>query len=242
MMIGSRNGMAVTKSKLKWFGNNAFTLDLSEISEPYDFHFTEGTFDWGSSANRVAIFLDSGSSSFKIDWGDGSQVESYTASTKDEAHHEYSSSGIYTVVMSNDINTYSIRNCPYLTQIISFGRKNTVGEFYWAGVHGHFRQLFSNNSSLSYVDFSNANCVSYASILASCPNLETVIFPDNTEYIGEHIFTTWGQTTKVNGDIVLPSGLLSIGNNTFRGCPLVSSVEFPAGFTDITGQYSFFRQ
>lgn len=242
MMIASRNGMAVNDTRPAWFGKNAFTLDLSGISEPYDFHFTEGAFAWRSSDTQSAVFLATGSSSFTIDWGDGSQEEEYTASTKEGMHHEYSTQGVYTVIISDDINTYSVNGCQYLSSIVSCGSKNSLSGFYWQGKSGNWKRLFGSSPNLSYVDFSTSSCIDFYNLLVSCPNLETLLLPDNTENIGPDVYTTWGSSTKISGDVVLPSGLKYIGGNAFRGCPLITSLDVPAGFLEINGNYPFYNQ
>lgn len=66
-------------------------------------------------------------------------------------------------------------------------------------------------------------------------SFSSVIFPASLKSIGEHAFASNARLTE---KIVLPEGFLSIGNNAFVYCKVLSGVDLPSSLLSI-GQYAF---
>ena len=72
------------------------------------------------------------------------------------------------------------------------------------------------------------------SVFSGCPNLETVKFGSNVQFIGFQAF--WGCAKLKN--VVLPESLTTIGESAFNSCTALKTITIPAGVTSI-GDFAF---
>lgn len=72
------------------------------------------------------------------------------------------------------------------------------------------------------------------SVFSGCPNLETVKFGRNVQFIGFQAF--WGCANLKN--VVLPESLTTIGESAFNSCTALKTITIPAGVTSI-GDFAF---
>lgn len=81
-------------------------------------------------------------------------------------------------------------------------------------------------------EINGAPVVSVSGYMFAVSNIETVIFPDSMEYIGEAMFNACDDLT----DVELGKNLKYIGSMAFNGCGTLETVSFPEGtetFEDI---------
>ena len=96
---------------------------------------------------------------------------------------------------------------------------------------------FYDRVALTSISFPNSVTTigdNYNSVFTGCPNLETVKFGSNVQFIGYQAFSGCANLKNV----VLPESLTTIGVSAFNSCTALKTITIPAGVTSI-GDYAF---
>ena len=96
---------------------------------------------------------------------------------------------------------------------------------------------FYDRVALTSISFPNSVTTigdNYNSVFTGCPNLETVKFGSNVQFIGYQAFSGCANLKNV----VLPESLTTIGESAFNSCTALKTITIPAGVTSI-GDFAF---
>ena len=197
--------------------------------------------------------------SYKLDWGDGSDIEEINKS--DYYFHIYEKKGVYDINMWDLLQNSQLK--PKKLNLYS-------GSSTWANIFIYpldnplslnGEPKFDNNDYINYIthiligeniysigDYTFTNCKSLKSVVIpegvtsigsyafySCSSLQSVELPSTLTSIGQYVFHYCYSLKSIE----LPSTLTSIGNYTFIGCSSLQSIVIPEGVTSFG--YSVFQ-
>ena len=175
----------------------------------------------------------------EVDWGDGSQIETFSGSGSANIlpTHQYSSSGNY-IIKLNPLN-----DC-----ILMLGANNSsyciMGA--WSNTVQHYANMlkkieigknvtnigdnaFQRCYSLSSITIPNTVTTINNSMFAYCRLLRTVIIPNGVISISSYAF----QYCYSLSSITIPNSVTSIAGNTFQNCESLSNIIIPNSITSI---------
>lgn len=237
-----------------WSGLNAFRVVIDDEYRTFAFPMCE----YGAyGILTTAIILADGSTSFTINWGDGTQ-NAYTDSTKaEQISHTYQANGEYDISISNDIDSFALyakSPTPYqnthVTRIHNIASKATFSPFFWAQDHGEWSFFFAGCTALESVDMSESSITkiyamfgTYGRFNGQLTNLRQFIIPRTLVYLGDRAFYNlrgWDSTTGID----LPRGVEEVGyrvscHNIFRDTPF-AYVHLPDTVKSFNGAYHFY--
>ena len=177
-----------------------------------------------------------------IDWGDGSDIQSFTGTGNKNTTHTYAKHGDYvirlkvadgcTLGLGNSSSSYCVMGstnnngrvyCNMLQKAEIGARVTKIG--YYA---------FRNCSSLASVSIPNGitNIDDYA--FHRCSSLASVSISSSVTKIGESAFSDCYSLASVS----IPSSVTKIGYYAFRDCYSLASISIPNGITNID-DYAF---
>lgn len=154
-----------------------------------------------SSADSTIPFELLNYNDIQVDWGDGSDAESSSATTSVQAFtHTYSNAGGYTIKLSTTGNVTGFKftnNLPCLDSVIL----NT-----------------------GFVDDVSGATPIYAFSFKNCQNLVSVLLPSTITQIAADAFNTCVRLLS----IVIPNGVTTMGKTVFDKCQSLESISLPA--------------
>lgn len=236
-----------------WSGLNAFRVVIDDDYRTFEFPMCK----YGvRGILTTAIILADGSTSFTINWGDGTQ-NAYTDSTKAERiSHTYQANGEYDISISNDIDSFALyakSPTPYqnthVTRIHNIASKATFSSFFWSGDKSEWSYFFAGCTALESVDMSESSITKIYAMFGKSGrfggqmvNLKNIIVPSTLVSLGDHAFyglTGWDKSTGID----LHRGLEIVGAsynyNIFRMTPF-AYVHLPDTVLSFSGYYHFY--
>ena len=249
------NWRAVKKGPVNpWSGLNAFRIVIDDDYRTFEFPMCKyGLYQ----ILTTAIILADGSTSFTINWGDGTQ-NVYTDSTKTEQiSHTYQANGEYDISISNDIDSFALyakSPTPYqnthVTRIHNIASKATFSPFIWAGDSSNWEYFFAGCTALDSVDMSESSIAhmgamfgTYGRFQGQMVNLKNVFVPSTLVSLGDRAFyglTGWDKSTGMD----LHRGLEMVGRsgnfNIVRNTPF-AYVHLPDTVLSFNGYNHFYR-
>ena len=191
---------------------------------------------------------------YKLDWGDGSDIEEITKS--DWYIHTYEKKGIY------DINVWDLPQNTILKpkSLSSYSNSNN-----WTNIFTYPLDNPKTNGGSGYAEITNNEVYYITHILIGknikniynrafygCNRLQNIVIPDSVTSIGDYAFNSCTKLTSITipnsvtsiGDkafyncssltsITIPNSVTSIGNNVFYGCTSLTSITIPNSVTSI---------
>ena len=236
-----------------WSGLSAFRVVIDDEYRTFACPMCE----YGASGIlTTAIILADGSTSFTINWGDGTQ-NAYTDSTKaEQISHTYQANGEYDISISNDIDSFALyaqSPTPYqnthVTRIHNIASKATFSPFFWRYDASAWSYFFAGCTALESVDMSESSIKIIRAMFGDwgrfdgqLKNLRELIIPrtlvslDNRAF---YSFTGWDSSAGID----LPRGLENVGLrqglNIFRNTPF-AYVHLPDTVLAFNGLYHFY--
>jgi hypothetical protein len=207
----------------EWNGSSANVTSNLDIRATYI--TTDGKV-WVGLKITTATTLDttlyynkSDGSTLSIDWGDGSAVETDTASGNSNKSHTYSTAGSYIVKMwiSVGSGTYTFGNGSNTTTFVG-GNTQTDRDA--------LQYVFIGNNVTSIGDYAFFNCYS----------LTNITIPNGVANIYNYAFKNCYSLTS----ITIPNSVISIGTETFFNCYSLTNITIPNGVANIYN-YAFFN-
>lgn len=256
LALRAQNWRAAKKVPVNpWSGLNAFRVVIDDDYRTFDFPMYK-SYD---KIPTTAIILADGSTSFTINWGDGTQ-DVYTEITKKtQISHTYHANSEYDISISNDIDSFCLyaktpmayRNT-HVTAIHNIASKSTFSRFFWEGDASDWKWFFAGCSALEHVDMSESSITQIGPFFGDSGrydremvNLASIVLPRTLKTLSNRAFFSLKGWTKGLG-IDLPDGLVSVGvnasedRNIFRETPF-EYVHLPGTLTEINGMYHFYQ-
>ena len=210
----------------------------------------------------VPISFKQSANGVSVDWGDGSEAETF-GSTSVNASHHYGSIGDYVItleVLKGSLNlVYSSSTSiigPVQTNKSAYSAMLRKVEF-GSGVTSIGKYAFNNCYSLSSVVIPNGVTSIGATAFYYCQSLSSVVIPNSVTSISDSAFyfcqlklsvVIPNSVTKIGGglfnntflsSVVIPNSVTSIGASAFYNCLILSSVVIPNSVTKI-GDSAFY--
>lgn len=199
-----------------------------------------------TDTTRNIYFTQSAQNGVVVDWGDGSQTETYPGVTVTgldgyavEASHQYESVGEYTIALTaQDGVTWSpgtkIGSSNYSFLRVYDSLSEQFSEELKSFVFGRGCELnqdyaFAYCSQLKKITMPNGTATIPGFAFYKCLNLETVKFNAGLRTISQNAFGYCGALTNV----VLPPNLEQIGTSAFERCASWENYNMPATVTSI---------
>ena len=182
-------------------------------------------------------FLQTISDGVKIDWGDGSGIETISGTEAVNTAHSYSKIGDY-IISLDVVDGCNLELGHYSSNVFVLGTREEQDAVYL----NMLQKVELGQNITSIGDYTFYNCCSLSSIVIpesvtsignyafyKCYSLSSVVIPKS--------FTSTGNYTFYNcyslSSIVIPESVTSIGNYAFYNCYSLSSVVFPESVTNI---------
>lgn len=158
-----------------------------------------------------------------IDWGDGSQTESYSGDGQYGLTHTYASSGDYIItVQVNTQNGIVLGDASNYTPAIMIPlalQKVELGEFVDLG-----NGSFSTCSCLNSISMRNGISEIGGSSFSECHNLKSITIPSSVESINDYAFSKCVSLSSAS----IPNSATMVGENAFSTCVSLKRACLPA--------------
>ena len=166
-----------------------------------------------------------------IDWGDGSDPETYTQGGVKS--HNYSAPGDYMISMalSGDSTWYSLGNgddrgplgAIYGTGLIyqNMLKKLHIGQ----GVQTFGYYTFKNCTGLEEITLPNTIQVMQTAVFENCYSLRCVVFSTSMTFVPDNTFEACGSLERM----IMPYNATGVGDGSFRYCTALHPVTLPDG-------------
>lgn len=202
--------------------------------------------DPDTPANRRVMgvrFKQSVANGVTVDWGDGTEPESFSGTILENHDHTYAQTGWYDITLAvvngtirfngqssyysiiGNIESQDSYRCSALKDV-RFGEKlsqDAIGDY-----------TFSRSYSLITVTIPDGITSFGQSTFGECSSLASVTIPESVISTGASIFMKCVNLRSVT----IPNGITSIAANAFDGCQLLDKIIIPESVTDI-GNYAF---
>lgn len=173
-----------------------------------------------TTLDTTLYYNKSDGSTLSIDWGDGSAVETDTASGNRNKSHTYSTAGSYIVKMwiSVGSGTYTFGNGSSSTSFVGGSAQTDRDALQWV-----------------HIGDSVTNIGNYA--FYGCYSLTSITIPNGVTYFGTQPFQNCYSLT----NITIPSGVAAIFSNAFNSCHSLKTyiLERTAGVTTLSNTNAF---
>jgi len=198
-------------------------------------------------------FQQSVSGGVTVDWGDGSEAETYTGTSAATHTHTYAAGGDYDITL--DVTSGSLTFPSYITGGYSDQdayKRVAVRAVYFGNDVASIGNAFYNCYSLTSVVIPNTVTSIGNTAFYNCYSLASITIPGGVTKIGSSLFyncyslasisipssvTSIGNSAWINCrslvSVTIPGGVTSIGNDAFSGCSSLASVSIPSGVTSI---------
>lgn len=177
-----------------------------------------------------------GSCAMTVDWGDGSEIETYSGSSKPNTTHTYTVAGDYTIVIDVTEGTvqYGQLNTIFIPTTYAYNR--LMIQAIEIGSNG-----FSDSISVSYDYSGYYNCKKFT-IPDSATTIGTIAnssMESALELPSALTSITYVQYCKLPKTFVLPSGLTAINTSAFQYCHGAEVIDLGSSLTSITNSSAF---
>lgn len=177
----------------------------------------------------------SGSNTFEVDWGDGSDLYTFTSSGSSSISHTYATPGDYTIRFrktagsgsywfgsgsSNSSSSYAC--CNYPSTLVEAQISSDVKYLY--------SSAFCYCTTLRRVYLPDSIISIYSYCFYQCYNLEHIVIPTQTTSIGYNSFTSNYSLRSIS----IPKKCTSLGSSLFYYCYSLYEVAIPYGTTNIS--------
>ena len=149
-----------------------------------------------------------------IDWGDGSDIQTFTGTGNLNTTHTYAKCGDYVIRLK-------------VASGCTLGLGSGSSSYCVMGGTGNNNVVYCN--MLQKVEIGARVTSIGSAAFSSCYSLSSVSIPSSVTGIGNYAFIYCYSLVSVS----IPSSVTSIGNNTFYNCYSLSSVSIPQGVTSI---------
>ena len=149
-----------------------------------------------------------------IDWGDGSNIQSFTGTGNKNTTHTYTNTGDYVIRLKVDDDCILGLGNGYSTCVMG-GASNTNNRPY-----SNMLQSANIGKNVTSID---------KPAFKYCSSLEFISIPSSVTSIGDHVFIGCSSLASVS----IPSSVTLIGEYTFGSCSSLASVSIPSLVTDI---------
>ena len=156
----------------------------------------------------------------RIDWGDGSNIQTLSGTGDRNTSHTYAEVGDY--VISLDVAD----GCT-----LGFGHNSS--SYCVMGSTGNNGRVYCNMLQSAEIGKGVTSIGNYA--FNFCYSLASVVIPQGVTSIGNYAF----QNCYSLASVVIPQGVTSIGTHAFYCCYSLASVVIPQGVTSI-GEHAFY--
>jgi len=202
---------------------------------------TTKTSSGSSTSTQVKLpLLSSGIYNFDVDWGDGN-TDTITVWNQPEVTHTYSSSGIYTITISGQIDGWAF---VYGGDRLKISNISNWGSFSFKGTTNTSRHFDGcQNLTITAADAPNINTTSLEASFRDCDSFTTEDFSNWDTSTVTSMLQTFQNCNNFNGNVSgwVHSGVLNT-STMFSGCPLFnnSSVQSfdMSGVTNISRMFS----
>ena len=176
-----------------------------------------------------------------VDWGDGSQAETYSGTGVDTHEHAYADGGEYEITLDVTDGTISFESVNGTAGTALYGSKANTYSYNRARIT---RIYFGDNVaevgaymlqycySVKFITMPGDATSVGSGAFHSCYSLVKAEIPDGVTSIGESAFYYCYALESVS----IPSGVTTIGENAFYNCYALKSIEIPSGVT-VLDQY-----
>ena len=156
-----------------------------------------------------------------IDWGDGSDIQTFTGTGNLNTTHTYAKCGDYVIRLK-------------VASGCTLGLGSGSSSYCVMGGTGNNNVVYCN--MLQKIEIGNhiTSIDTYA--FRNCYSLVSVSIPSSVTSIGDNTFQDCYSLELVS----IPNGITNIGDRVFYGCYSLASVSIPSSVTSI-GDYAFFR-
>ena len=156
-----------------------------------------------------------------IDWGDGSDIQTFTGTGNLNTTHTYAKCGDYVIRLK-------------VASGCTLGLGSGSSSYCVMGGTGNNNVVYCN--MLQKIEIGNhiTSIDTYA--FRNCYSLVSVSIPSSVTSIGNYAFQSCYSLELVS----IPNGITNIGDNVFYGCYSLKSISIPSSVTSI-GDYAFFR-
>lgn len=196
--------------------------------------------DPDTPANRRVMTLrwqQSVANGVTVDWGDGTEPESFSGTSAANHDHTYATTGWYDITLAVTDGTMSFSG-DSSTSII--GPNKGVDAYKCALIRAVFygskmdtnaigNYAFYNCYSLTILTIPNGITSFGANAFNSCYTLTSITIPGSVTSIGNSTFANCYSLTS----ILIPDGVTSLGSSVFNYCYKLARIAIPSGLTRI---------
>ena len=158
----------------------------------------------------------------------GTSGYNYAYSSGYRADYYYIPTTLKTVIITNaTIIPYgAFQNCDFIENITVPSTVTKISNF-----------AFKNCKGITNINLGTALASIGTYAFADCSSLKTITIPDTVENIGSYAFNNCNLLSRMNsstdGNIVLPTGIITIPSYAFAGCASILSVQLPKNLATV---------
>ena len=158
----------------------------------------------------------------------GTSGYNYAYSSGYRADYYYIPTTLKTVIITNaTIIPYgAFQNCDFIENITVPSTVTKISNF-----------AFKNCKGITNINLGTALASIGTYAFADCSSLKTITIPNTVENIGSYAFNNCNLLSRMNsstdGNIVLPTGIITIPSYAFAGCASILSVQLPKNLATV---------
>ena len=196
--------------------------------------------------NRLTFTLrwtQSATNGVQVDWGDGSEPETYTGTGEANHDHTYPQGGNYEIVLEVLSGTMAFGGTATSYRYAIYGDGDDPNSYN----RGRIRRMVIGDAVTSIGNYAFYNCYGLTTITLlgnltsignyafyNCYSLTTITLPDSLTSIGSYAFYSCHSLTA----ITIPDNVTQIKNYTFYCCYGLTTITLPDNLTSIAS-YAF---